>query len=318
MVKTTGHSLCGTLLLIAISFALNSCVSRPTAVTVSNDNRYIDIERRVLAAKPGVEKFLTDGPIAYKKIKDYQIKVMDEPIVVADFFYHKAKGRAPLIVIQHGNMASKQYHSQQAARLASWGFQVLVLSQKKTDRWLRNGRDLGRIVKLMHLWPKLLPAKFDPDRIFLVGHSFGGSASAIAAAGNPLVKGIIWLDPALYRRAVKGYLRRIEQPVVLIGADLKIFRSKSRHLFYNLVKGQICEVSIQGATHFDAQQPSMPGYASHKNPRYRTSTSRQNKFTAAIVSAAFSLQGQSPLTYVAKAFRRDRKAFAFSKVRLKP
>lgn len=315
---TPGASLLRATLVIILSVALNSCVSRPTAVSVSNDTHYLDIERRVLAAKPGVERFLTDGPIAITTIKDYQIKVMDEPIVVADFYFHKAKGRAPLIIIQHGNMASKRYHSQQAARLATWGFQVLVLSQKKTNRWLRNGRDLGRIVKLMHLWPNLLPAKFNPDRIFLVGHSFGGSASAIAAAGNPLVKGIIWLDPALYRRAVKGYLRRIDQPVVLIGADLKIFRSKSRHLFYNLVKGQICEVSIQGATHFDAQQPSMPGYASHKNPRYRTSTARQNVFTAAIVSAAFSLQGRSPLSYAAKAFRKDGKTFAFSRVRQKP
>lgn len=316
--KTTAHSIWGVVLLLSLGFVLNSCVSRPTAVTVSNDARYIDIERKVLAANPGVERFTSDGPIAITTVKDYEIKVMDEPIVVADFYYHKAKGRAPLIVIQHGNMASKLYHSQQAARLATWGFQVLVLSQKKTDRWLRNGRDLGRIVKLMHLWPNLLPARFDPDRIFLVGHSFGGSASAIAAAGNDIVKGIIWLDPALYRSEVKKYLRKIQQPVVLIGADLRIFRSKSRHLFYNLVKGQICEVSIRGATHFDAQQPSMPGYASHKNPRYRTSNRRQNAFTAAIVSAAFSLQGQNPLSYATKAFRRDRKAFAFSNVRLKP
>lgn len=305
------------LMISVLSGALSSCVSRPTAVSVPDAARYSDIERQVLASRPGVEKFLADGPVKVTTILDYQIKVMDEPIVVADFYFHKAKSRTPLVIIQHGNMASKRYHSQQAKRLASWGFQVLVLSQRKTDRWLQNGRNLGKIVKLMNLWPKLLPAKFDPERILLVGHSFGGSASAIAAADNPLVKGIIWLDPALYRNSVKSYLRKIRQPVVLLGADLRIFRSKSRHLFYNLVKGQICEVSILNSTHFDAQQPAMPGYASHKNPRYRTSTRRQNTFTAAIVSAAFSMQARNPLAYVTRAFRRDRQAFAFSKVRIK-
>lgn len=305
-------------IVLILSLALSSCVSRPTPVSATNSARYTDIERRVLAGKPGVEKFLADGPIRITTVKDYKIRVMDEPVVVADFYYHHSEGDAPLVLIQHGNMASKRYHAQQARRLATWGFQVLVLSQKNTGRWLSNGKDLGRIVKLMHLWPNLLPARFNGNRIFLVGHSFGGSASAIAAADNPLVKGIIWLDPALYRKSVAGYLRKITQPVVLLGADLRIFRSKSRHLFYNLVQGQICEVSIRNATHFDAQQPAMPGYSSHKNPRYRTSTRRQNAFTAAIVSAAFSMQARQPLSYITRAIRDDRKALAFSKIRVKP
>ena len=59
------------------------------------------------------------------------------------------------------------------------------------------------------------------DQILLVGHSFGGSASIIAAAKGARVRGLILLDPAVVHNKVVRQMRRVKVPVILIGADKK-------------------------------------------------------------------------------------------------
>lgn len=312
-----GRNLKKLFIFLSVVFLIGGCKSLPNDVFYRDPISFTEINKKILNSEPEVKKFLQDGPIEIQIVENYMIKVMEQPILLADFYYPLSNTKSPLIIIQHGNLASKEYHAKQAKRLASWGFNVLVLSQEKENQWIENGKKLKKIIQLVHLWPQILPTKVNLEKLIVVGHSFGGSASVIAASKSKLVTGLILLDPALYKKGVKSYIRNIEAPVILLGADLKVFRSKSRHSFYNLIDKNICEVSLIDATHFDAQYPAMAKYIHHINPKYRVSLARQETFNAAIVSASFSLIQNKPLKYAISAYTKDKLELKLTKVRQK-
>ena len=58
----------------------------------------------------------------------------------------------------------------------------------------RQRRTLTRIVRFIQRSPAAIDPRVDPNRIILVGHSFGASAVAIALAeGAPAAGAILWI-----------------------------------------------------------------------------------------------------------------------------
>jgi pimeloyl-ACP methyl ester carboxylesterase len=167
-------------------------------------NNFRELKAGILATAPDMKLFTRPGPFAVDVIKDFDIRINRDEVVQSDLYLSQHHDRAPLVIIQHGNLGSKKVHRHQGERLASWGMHALVLSQPNHGRWLENGQVLHQLVKLLHRWPKLLDQRFDPNNIIVSGHSFGGSATAIAAGSGAPIKGIIFLDPALVNRGIRS------------------------------------------------------------------------------------------------------------------
>lgn len=250
---------------------------------------FSQLKSYVFAQRPNVNIFEKDGPFRYEELRDFAIRINPSELLNSDVYFADHKDKAPLVIIQHGNRASKAVHREQGKRIATWGMHALVLSQPNQGRWMENGETLYRLVKLLHTWPSILGNRFDKENIIVTGHSFGGSAIAIASGKGAPIKGAIFLDPALVNNKVKKYLKLIDIPTILLGADKRIFKSRKRYEFFRLVPKNAIEVSIRGATHNDAQSPPLFSLRQIIGIEHATSKERQEMFTAAILASSFSL-----------------------------
>ena len=122
---------------------------------------------------------------------------------------------------------------------------------------MKNGTLLSEVVGDLTKKTKWLGHAFDKKRIFVVGHSFGGSAATIAASMQSKISGLILLDPAVVHSKVLKKMRDVKVPVFLLGADKNRYKAKKRDYFYKGLGGKFLELSISGSTHNDAQYPSM-------------------------------------------------------------
>ncbi|MGE0172918.1 MAG: alpha/beta hydrolase [Oligoflexales bacterium] len=283
--------------LFIVAIWIASCQTS-AQLDVRREVTFNTVKKSILAEGGSIEMFSKAGSFRYKEMLNFQIPISPEDVLSTDLFLSQHDDYAPLLVIQHGNLADKSVHEYQARLAATWGFHVLVVSQTNEKRWIRNGHNLARLVSLLRSWPEILGSHFNPDQIILVGHSFGGSAVAIAAGSGEDVAGVIFLDPALYSPAVKKYLSNMKAPALLLGADPKVFMSRSRATFYAL-PDKIAEVSFRGATHNDAQYPSQFLWEELFMLVPKPVEERQRYFAAGIVlgSFAFASPKSNKLTF---------------------
>ena len=253
--------------------------------------------------KPTLDSFMVEGPCPISIKRNFKIRVTNKVLLITDLYMSKLPGKAPLVIIQHGNLANKKVHALQARQLASWGIHALVVEQINENHWIKNGQNIYKLVRLLKSWPHIIGEQFDKDNITLSGHSFGGSAMAIAAGKRPAVNGLILLDPALYNTSVKAYISRIETPTIILGADENIFMSKNRKSFFNLIGKETLEVSVKGATHNDAQYPDLFSLPQMLWLEASTSEDRQKLFAAAMVASAYSFYFKEDTSFALTAFK---------------
>ena len=151
--------------------------------------------------------------------------------------------------------------------------------------------------------PELVDSRIDPDKIILIGHSFGGTSVAIALAEGAPAAGGILLDPAAVGSDLPAYLRKVRRPVMVLGADEQVSVARNRDYFFRYVNAGIGEVSIRGASHEDAQYPSPAG---------TTSEDMQVSFASALTVASISLAATGQFDYAWTSFGdalRDGKLF---------
>ena len=255
-----------------------------------------------------MQLFKSEGPFSFSEERDYEIRISKDEVVSTDIFLVDSEKKRPLLIFQHGNKAHKGVHLYQARRAASWGFNVITVSQPNVKRWMTNGKVLGEFVSLLHKWPKILNDKFDPEKMILIGHSFGGSAASIAAGSGAPVKGVILLDPALVSDKVVPFLKNINVNVVLLGADTKVFRSRKRSRFYKNINSDMVEISVKGATHNDAQSPNLFSLKQTIGLEHGTNSEKQNFFVSSILTAAYSMVKKDNLSIFYKAMKKERKS----------
>ncbi len=281
-----------------------------------DSSTFKEFKARLISQSPDVEMFLRTGPYEIDRLEDFTIRVERDEVINTDVYLPKGLKDAPLVVFQHGNLASKAEHRYQAQRVASWGMNAMVVEQPNENRWVKNGKVLQKLVNLLHMWPTLLNNSFDKSNIILVGHSFGGSAIAIAAAGNDAVKGLVFLDPAMVNNKVKKSLSDLEVPAVILGADMHVFESRRRRLFYSLKEDNVVELSVKNATHNDAQYPDSFSIGKLFGANW-TSGERQERFAAAITASAFSIAATGGTDYVWNAVQPELKRGTFIKAKRK-
>ena len=261
-----------------------------------------------LGSKPQkVDYFFQEGPLQIDTIENFRLPLSPTESVVLDLFLPIQKEKSPLLIFQHGNKSSKDYHRHQAALAASWGFNAITVDQPNVGEWLKNGSRLNKLVSLLAKWPQFLKGKYNTDEIILVGHSFGGSAIAIASGKGAPVKGLIFLDPALVHKSVIKNLQKIRQPSILLGADETVFKSRRRQQFFKNTKGSIVEISIKGATHNDAQYPNMFSWSQTLGLSPTPTATKQKQFAAAIVASAFTLALQKDPHLFIKDMKRSKR-----------
>lgn len=269
---------------------VSGCTRLPSpGVTSIRTTTLSELQGYLLNHKADVDQFRLRGPFAVTVQKDRELRLSATELIDADLFLSAPAEKAPLVIYLHGQDNSKQDHAYQAMHLATWGMHGLALQLPNQGPWLDNGKTLARIVDLIHRRPEIIDSRIDPSKIILVGHSFGGSAVAIALAEGAPAAGGILLDPAGIGEALPIFLRRINKPVMLLGADEQVSSTRERDDFYRFIRSGIGEVSIRDASHEDAQYPL------ELDPF--TSEELQITFVSALTAAAFSLSSTGKFDY---------------------
>lgn len=293
---------------IAILWLSAACISPASRTQRDNPSTSLEssppswsIFKTKIISRPDYSVFLNAGPYPYSVYYNYRISLKPSLTIDSDYYKAKSGPGSPLAIIMHGNGYSKLTHRLQGEHLASWGIHTLLINLPNHGQWIKNGKILKRVTQMVHSWPELLSRNIDLSRIILVGHSFGGSASVIAASGNSPVAGVILLDPAMVHPSVRTYLQKIHRPILILGADKSVFRSKKRPQFFHNSGGAVTEFSLTGATHTDAQ---LPGIQSVRwGFEWEADETIQRRFLAFITGGLFSLAGTGSLNYAWAMFR---------------
>jgi predicted dienelactone hydrolase len=256
------------------------------------------------------------GPFAVTERKDLEIPLSFGLTLEADLYLCVAAPKAPLVIVLHGLDNSREDHAFQAMHLASWGMHGIALDLPKRGPWVANGKTLARLVDAIHRTPQLVDGRIDPDRIILVGHSFGATAVATALGeGAPALGGVL-LDPAGIGRQLPQSLKRITVPVMLIGADEDIWPTRNRGQFYRFIPGRVGEISIRDTVHQDAQYPNQYTLRAFQDNPDDTEEA-QIAFVSALTASAFSLAATGSIDYAWNSFENGLKKGIFFNARRK-
>jgi predicted dienelactone hydrolase len=143
------------------------------------------------AAAASGEATRIDYPLSLKS-PDWQAL---QPAVVhgraiRDVPVSSARETYPLVVFSHGYALSPEWYSRLVEHLASWGFIVLAPEHQESDWFAAHEALIRRPADARDALDFLstkgdLPQAIDPERIALVGHSFGGY-TALAVGGARL------------------------------------------------------------------------------------------------------------------------------------
>jgi pimeloyl-ACP methyl ester carboxylesterase len=292
------------LILLAIAWLvlLGGCTRMPdTGVTTLKPATLEKLQGHLLTHKADLDQFRLRGPFPVTVQKDHALRLSATESIEADLYLSAPAERAPLVILLHGYDNSKEDHAYQALHLATWGMHSLSLQLPNKGPWIGNGETLARIVNFIHRRPETIDSRIDPDRIILVGHSYGGSSVAIALAEGAPAAGGILLDPAGLGRALPGYLRRIRTPVMVLASDGRVTLTRNRGDFYEYIRSRVAEVSITDAHHEDAQfslEPAPQGFGTDST----ATEALQITFVSALTSAAISLGFTGKLDYAWTSF----------------
>lgn len=291
------------LLLIAVTtFALGCARRFPTPeVTRIKAANPAELQQYLLSRQPDVAQFRLRGPFAATERRDLEIPVIPGLTVEANLYLCAAAQKAPLVIVLHGHNNSKEDHAFQAMHLASWGMHSLALDLPKQGPWIANGRTLAKLVDTVHRTPQLVDSRIDPEKIILVGHSFGATAVATALGeGIPALGGIL-LDPAGIGRQLPQSLKRITMPVMVIGADEDIRPTRNRGQFFRFIPTRVGEISIRDTLHEDGQYPNEHTLRGFEDDPDDTEEA-QIAFVSALTASAFSLAATDGIDYAWNSF----------------
>ena len=262
------------------------------------------IHENIVLLAPELSKFMGNGPFAIEEQNDREVTLTLSEKVAVDYFSPVTSDKAPLVIICHGNFSGKGAHRSQARMLATWGFNVVTFEVPNRDQWLQNGQRLNTFINFLYNSPKFLGAAVDVERMIVVGHSFGGSASTLAISMGAPVVGAVLLDPAVVHKNVVKAMRNANAPIALLGSDKKLFQARGRSSFFKNVRGEMLEVSVTGAVHDDAQGPSMFSRSSLGVDPF-TSLDNQATFRSLLTASVISLSSSGTLDFAASVIKKE-------------
>lgn len=284
-----------TLIAVAWLTLVSGCARLPsTGITSLKPASLGELQVYLLNHKADLDLFRLRGPFAVEVRKGYALRLSATERIDTDLYLSAPAGKAPLVILLHGLDRSKDDHAYQAMHLATWGMHSLTLQLPNQGPWVDHGKTLARIADTIRRSPVTIDGRIDGNRIILAGYSYGGSAVAIALAEGAPAAGGVLLDPAGVGKPLPAFLRKIDKPVMLIGADEHVTVAQDRDHFYRFIRRGIAEVSIRDAGHEDAQYPAELDFSANEE--------LQITFVSALTSAAFSLGFTGKLDYAWTSF----------------
>ncbi len=274
------------------------------------------VHSKIIALEPELTRFSGKGPFFVTEKIGRELSVDIDNTMVIDHFYAESPDKLPVVLITHGNYSSRNAHNAQARLLASWGFHVVVSDLPNRNQWLENSKRLKNLAELLYRLPGVLGPNADNSRMILVGHSFGGSASIVAASRGAPVMGVVLLDPALVHKQVINDMKSLDLPVVLLGADKSVFTSRGRDRFWKNIGGEIVEISVPSATHDDAQGPSMFARSALGVDPF-TSKGNQKIFRSVLTVAVLGIATSGTLDFPFSIFEREEQSGVLTDVKFR-
>lgn len=290
LINKNGNDMSRRLMVLALALLLliGGCARLPrTGLTTLKPVSLAELRGQMMRHPSALDEFRLRGPFGVITQKNHELRIAPDENIVTDLYLSAPAEKTSLVIFLHGLDNSKDDHAYQAWHVASWGMHSMVLQLPNQGPWDDNGRTLARIVEFVYRQPELIDRRIDVNRLILVGHSYGGAATAIALAlGAPAAGGIL-LDPAGIGGFLPKFLGQVSKPVLVIGADERITHTRDRDYFYTYIRSAISEVSISGAAHADAQYPAeFP--VSLFGGDSATNEENQITFVSAIAAGAFS------------------------------
>lgn len=279
----------------------------------SNQLSFDDVRAKLSAGKWKLARLVERGPFKFYLKKDLILNISPSQTIRFDYAAPIGNEPGPLAIIHHGNKYVKEAHENQIRNLASWGIHAVAVQSKNQHNWIKNGYRLARFTKHIMDSPQILSSMVSTSNIIVIGHSFGGSAATIAASINPRIKGVILLDPAVVSDQVLRHQKRVKSKTILLGADPKVFLSRKRETFFKNISELAVELTIKGATHNDAQDPSITKVIWGNDPS--TSEIQTRIFSTLITAGTMFLSGDGNLETFAKMISRMQKKKLISKVK---
>ena len=117
------------------------------------------------------------------------------------------------------------------------------------------------------------------------------------AEGAPVVGGIL-LDPAVPGKEFPKFLRRVNRPVMMIGADEYYSPVANRNFFFQHIRRGIAEISISDAHHDDAQF----ALDAPEDPESTATEEHQITFISALTAAALSMSYTGSFDFAWRSF----------------
>ena len=260
-----------------------------------------ELQRYLLSHKPDLGLFRLRGPFRITERRGMELRLSQNESISADLFLCAAADRSPLVILLHGHGNAKEDHAFQAMHVASWGMHALTLQLRSYGPWIANGRKLAALVTAIRQSPAIVNGRVDAMRIILVGHSFGATAVVAALGEGAAASGAVLLDPAGIGRQLPALLKKVNAPVMLIGADEEIWPTRNRAFFYRFIPAGVAEISIRDAVHEDAQYPTERTLRGFEDGPLDTEEA-QITFVSALTAAAFSLSATGALDYAWASF----------------
>jgi pimeloyl-ACP methyl ester carboxylesterase len=274
------------------------CARLPTGATQLKAKSPSELRKVLLTSRADVDQFRLRGPFEVVTQKDRGLTLSATERIEGDWYLAAPAEKAPLVILLHGHENTKADHSYQGLHLATWGIHALIVNLPNQGPWTDNGRTLAKIAAAIRRRPDLVDSRIDINRIILAGHSFGGAAVAVALADGAPVAGGILLDPAAPGKEFPGFLRRVDKPVMLIGADEHYSPVANRGDFFRHIRKGIAEISVTDAHHDDAQFALDPPY----DPESTSTEEHQVTFVSTLTAAALSLAWTGNLDYAWRSF----------------
>ena len=303
---------CAALLIVVLAVLAACSRETPiTGVTPIKAANSVELQKYLLSHNPEVELFRLRGPFRVTSLQDVEIAVMPRRGISVDLYLCASAKQAPLIILVHGHGNSKDDHIFQALHLATWGMHAMTIDLPNRGPWVANGRLLAGLVEAVRGNPEILDHRIDLQKIVLVGHSFGATAVAAALASGVPTSGAILLDPAGIGRELPALLKKVDAPVLVIGADEEVWPTRTREYFYRFIRSGIAELSIKDAVHEDAQYPTERPVRPVADSPIATEQA-QITFVSALTAGAFSLTATGTFDYAWRSFAnafRDEKFF---------
>jgi dienelactone hydrolase len=293
-------------LAVLAALAILSGCSRQTPVTGTTTLKAAnpsELQSYLLARKPELEVFRLRGPFRITPLKDVELRIASQGAIKADLYLCATTEKVPLVIVLHGHGNSKDDHIFHALHVATWGMHAIAIDLPNQGGWIAHGRTLTRLVDAVRKHPETIDSRVDVQRIVLVGHSFGATAVAAALGQGAAVSGAILLDPAGIGRQLPVLLKKVNVPVLVIGADEDVWPARNRDYFYRFIPASVAEISIRDAVHEDAQFPTEHTFIPPADGPLASAES-QITFVAALSAAAFSLAATGTFDYAWASFDR--------------